>query len=74
MIRRFKKFWHDTFIGDLIDVKVIRTGNRITYPIGTWHGDHTLVELPNGERKFTTGFLGDPGETFKINTTKLWSA
>jgi hypothetical protein len=61
------KWLTDWWRGELIEVEVFetRTGDC------NWVFYHTVVTLPNGERKYVMGHVGRPGDRIAVNTWDL---
>lgn len=60
---------HKLFNGELISVKIIKTGDDVN----GWCVNHTLVELEDGRRMCINGHLGEPGEVIKVYSKRLWN-
>ncbi len=68
-------FLKKLFCGELIEVTVLEELDGINTTDNVHIGaDLTLVQLPNNERRYVCGHLGEPGDTIVVNTYDLYKA
>lgn len=61
----FLEWWN----GTLVEVQIVECRDNANY----WSFHHTLVNCPDGTRKYVMGHLGKPGEKIRVNSWQLKS-